>query len=138
MQPSYGLTDDQVESMILDSFDNAEEDFRRRQLIEVRNEADTILAALDKGKMSPAWGQLTSDEKKQIAKMEKSLLAVKAEEDYAAIRRAIDALNQGTMRLAELMMDTAVSSALKGKNMDETDVGEGPTAPHPMAKAEFK
>ncbi len=138
VQPSYGLTDDQVESMILDSFDNAEEDFRRRQLIEVRNEADTILAALDKGKMSPAWGQLTSDEKKQIAKMEKSLLAVKAEEDYAAIRRAIDALNQGTMRLAELMMDTAVSSALKGKNMDETDVGEGPTAPHPMAKAEFK
>jgi len=40
--------------------------------------------------------------------------------------------------LAELMMDTAVSSALKGKNMDEADLGEGPTAPHPMAKAEFK
>jgi hypothetical protein len=42
------------------------------------------------------------------------------------------------MRLAELMMDTAVSTALKGKNMDETDLGEGPTAPHPMAKAEFE
>ena len=54
------------------------------------------------------------------------------------IRKAIDALNQGTMRLAELMMDTAVSSALKGKTMDETDLGEAPTAPHPMAKAEFE
>jgi hypothetical protein len=60
---------------------------------------------------------------------------VNAEEDYQAIRKAIDTLNQGTMRLAELMMDTAVSSALKGKKMDETDLGDAPTAPHPMAKA---
>jgi len=138
VQPSYGLTDEQVENMILDSFDNAEEDFRRRQLIEARNETETILKALDKGKKSPAWGQLTADEKKRIAKMEKALIAVNAEDDYAAIRQAIDALNQCTMRLAELMMDTAVSSALKGKNMEDTDLGEGPTAPHPMAKAEFK
>src|SRR5713226_6534064 len=138
VQPSYGLTDEQVEGMILDSFDNAEEDFRRRQVIEAGNEADTILAALDKGKKGPAWGHLTTDEKKQIAKMEKALAAVNAEEDYTAIRKAIDALNQGTMRLAELMMDTAVSTALKGKNIDETDLGEGPTAPHPMAKAEFE
>jgi molecular chaperone DnaK len=138
VQPSYGLTDDQVESMILDSFDNAEEDFRRRQLIEARNEAATIFVALEKGKKSTAWGELTSDEKKQIAKMEKALAAVNAEDDYQAIRKAIDALNQGTMRLAELMMDTAVSSALKGKNMDETDLGEGPTAPHPVASAEFE
>ena len=138
VQPSYGLTDDQVESMILDSFDYAEEDFRQRQLIEARNEAETILAALDKGKQSPAWGQLTIDEKKQIAKFEKALSQVKHEDDYQAIRKAIDALNQGTMRLAELMMDGAVSAALQGKTMDEADMGEGPSAGHPVAKADFK
>jgi molecular chaperone DnaK (HSP70) len=138
VQPSYGLTDEQVESMILDSFDSAEEDFRQRQLIEARNEAGTIMAALEKGKISPAWRQLNSDEKKRIAKMEKSLHAVKGEDDYQAIRDAIDALNQGTMRLAELMMDTAVSTALKGKTMDQADMGEGPDAPHPVAKAEFE
>src|SRR5216683_716440 len=138
VQPSYGLTDEQVEGMILDSFDSAEEDFRQRQVIEARNEAATILAALDKGKKSPAWGHLTTDEKKKIAKMEKALAAVNAEDDYQAIRKAIDALNQGTTRLAELMMDSAVSTALKGKTMDEADMGEGPTAPHPMAKAEFE
>jgi len=138
VQPSYGLTDEQVEGMILDSFDNAEEDFRRRQLIEARNETSTILAALDKAKNSPAWGQLTSDEKKQIAKLGRALTAVNAEDGYQAIRKAIDTLNHATTRLAELMMDSAVSSALKGKNMDETDLGEGPTAPHPMAKAEFE
>ncbi len=143
VQPSYGLTDEQVESMILDSFDSAEEDFRKRQAIEARNEAGTILSALEKGRRSPAWGALTSDEKKKIAKLEKALIAVKAEEDYQAIRKAIDVLNQATTRLAELMMDSAVSIALKGKTMDEAGVaaeelGEGPTAPHPMAKAEFE
>ncbi|MGA8151230.1 MAG: Fe-S protein assembly chaperone HscA [Terriglobales bacterium] len=138
VQPSYGLTDDQVESMILDSFDYAEEDFRRRQVIEARNEAQTILSALEKGKQSPAWGQLTTEEKRRIAKLEKALGQVNAEDDYAAIRQAIDALNQGTMRLAELMMDTAVSTALKGKTMDEADLGEGPTAGHPVAKADFE
>src|SRR3984957_708239 len=138
VQPSYGLTDEQVEGMILDSFDNAEEDFRQRQVIEARNEADTILAALEKGKRSPAWSQLTTAEKKQIAKLENALIQVRGEDDYAAIRKGIDALNQATTRLAELMMDSAVSSALAGKTMDEADLGKGPTAPHPVAKAEFK
>ena len=63
---------------------------------------------------------------------------MKKSEDYTAIRKAIDELNQGTMRLAELMMDSVLSSGLKGKTMDEADLGEDPTAPHPVAKAEFE
>jgi molecular chaperone DnaK len=138
VQPSYGLTDEQVENMILESFDSAEEDFRERQVIEARREAETILAALEKGKQSPAWGLLSSAEKKEIAKLEKALRESKGGDDYPAIRQGIDQLNQATMRLAELMMDGAVSSALTGKTMDQADLGEGPTAPHPVAKAEFK
>ena len=127
VQPSYGLTDDQVESMILDSFDYAEEDFRQRQVIEARNEAETILAALEKGKKSPAWGQLTSDEKKKIAKLEKALIQVKGgRRPSQRFGKQSTRLNQGTMRLAELMMDSAVSTALKGKTMDEADMGEAP------------
>jgi molecular chaperone DnaK (HSP70) len=124
--------------MLLESFDYAEEDFRQRQVIEARNEAETIVTALGKGRQSPAWGQLTSDEQRRIAKLEKALNEVKKGDDYQAIRKAVDELNQATMRLAELMMDSAVSSALKGKTMDQADLGEGPDAPHPMAKAEFE
>jgi molecular chaperone DnaK len=138
VQPSYGLTDEQVENMLMESFDNAEEDFRRRQVIEARNEAETILAALAKGKGGPAWQALTSEERHNIATLEEKLVAVKDGDDYPQIRTAIDALNQGTMRLAELMMDTAVSTALKGKAMDDADFEEGPQAGHPVAKAEFK
>ena len=138
VQPSYGLTDEQVENMLLESFDYAEDDFRQRQVIEARNEANTILSALEKGRKGPAWEQLTSDERDRIAKQQAALEQVMKDDDYQAIRNAIDALNQGTMRLAELMMDTAVSSALKGKTFDQADMGEGPAAPHPFAPAEFK
>jgi Fe-S protein assembly chaperone HscA len=138
VQPSYGLTDEQVENMILDSFDNAEEDFRRRQVIEARNEAETMLAALEKGRKNPAWGQLSSQERNSIGKLEAALRVVMKADEYQAIRTAIDALNQGTMHLAELMMDSAVGIALKGQNMDTADVGEGPESPHPIAQAEIK
>jgi molecular chaperone DnaK len=138
VQPSYGLTDEQVEGMILESFDYAEEDFRQRQVIEARNEADTILAALEKGRTSPAWGQLTTIEKQQIADQERILKEVVSADDHLAIRNAIDELNQGTTRLAELMMDTAVTTALKGKSMDQTEMAEGIATAHPVAKAEFE
>ena len=138
VQPSYGLTDDQVESMILNSFDQAEEDLRQRQVIEARNEAQTILAALDKGRKSPAWEELSREERQRIEELERVLRDAEKSDDYAEIRKAIDALNQGTMKLAELMMDTAVSAALKGKTMDGTNFGEGPDSPHPLGKAEFE
>jgi len=137
VQPSYGLTDEQVENIILDSFDNAEDDFRQRQVIEARNEATTMLAALEKGRGNPAWEGLSSQERTNIDKLEAALRSVMKEDDYRAIRTAIDALNQGTMRLAELMMDSAVGAALKGKTMDTADVGEGPAAAHPIAQAEI-
>ena len=53
VKPTYGLTDEQVENMILDSFDHAEEDFARRLLIEARNEAETILCAVDTRSAEP-------------------------------------------------------------------------------------
>ena len=138
VQPSYGLTDEQVEKMILASFDNAEEDIRLRQVIEARNEAETILTALEKGRKNAAWEQLSSRERANIQGQKTALQATMKEEDYQAIRIAIDALNQGTLRLAELMMDSAVGAALKGKTMETANVGEGPAAPHPIAKAEIE
>jgi molecular chaperone DnaK len=138
VKPSYGLTDEQVESMLLESFDYAEEDFRIRQIAEARVEAENVLNALSKGKQSPAWDQLTADERKRIARAESALDKAKQGDDYAAIREAISALDVATRHLAEVMMDSAVASALKGKTMETADMGEGPTAPHPFAKAEIK
>jgi Fe-S protein assembly chaperone HscA len=140
VKPTYGLTDEQVESMILDSFDHAEEDFAKRLLIEARNEAETILSAVERAPESPAWGQLTSAEKKQIEAARKHLAAVKQGEDQQAIREATVALDQATRRFAELMMEAAVTTAIRGKTMEAAGdaMGDEIHAPHPMAPAEFK
>jgi Fe-S protein assembly chaperone HscA len=140
VKPTYGLTDEQVENMILDSFDHAEEDFAKRLLIEARNEAETILAAVERAPQSPAWAQLTGEEKLAIAAAEERLRTIKQGEDDKAIRDATLALDQATRRFAELMMEAAVSTAIRGKTMDaaDEDLGQAVTAPHPMASAEFK
>jgi Fe-S protein assembly chaperone HscA len=62
VKPTYGLTDEQVETMILDSFDNAETDIEERQLVEARNEAETILSAVEKGQKHEAWQLLSYNE----------------------------------------------------------------------------
>jgi molecular chaperone DnaK (HSP70) len=138
VKPSYGLTDEYVENHLMESFDYAEQDFRERQVIEARNEAENVLAALEKARHGDAWQALTEAERKNVAALERNLQHVKSGDDYQLIRQTITALDQGTHRLAELMMDAAVSSALKGKTMESADVGEGVEAPHPFAPAEIK
>ena len=140
VKPTYGLTDEQVESMILDSFDHAEDDFAKRLLIEARLEAESILSKVDGARKSPAWQQLRGEEQAAIQAALDRLAVVKAGTDMAAIRNATIALDQATQRLAELMMDAAVSSALRGKTMNAAgeELDEAVTAPHAMAPAEFK
>jgi molecular chaperone DnaK len=140
VKPTYGLTDEQVEAMILDSFDYAEQDFHQRQLIEARNEAGTILTAVEKAPANPAWQQLTDDERAQIALNSEELSVLKEGDDLQALRAATEALDKATRHFAELMMDSAVSSAIQGHTMESAGekLGEGPTAPHPFAPAEIK
>jgi molecular chaperone DnaK/molecular chaperone HscA len=138
VKPTYGLTDEQVETMILDSFDFAEEDIHQRQVIEAKNEAETILTAVEKGKSHAAWQMLSSDEIALIEQEISFLEAAVPGGDYKQIRQGIDRLDKATRRFAELMMDSAVSGAMQGKTMEAAgeSIGVGPTAPHPFAKAQ--
>ena len=143
VKPTYGLTDEQVENMILASFDNAEEDISARQVIEARNEGETILAAVEKGEKTAAWQQLTSVEHEDIKEAALELKASLGGADHKIIRNAIERLDKTTRRFAEIMMDSAVTGALSGKTMQAAGesigqgMGEAPTAPHVFAKAQF-
>ena len=143
VKPTYGLTDEQVETMILDSFDYAEEDITARQVIEAGNEAHTILDAVEKGQQTAAWQQLTSDEHADIEAAALHLKDSLKDGDYKIIRQSIEQLDKKTRRFAEIMMDTAVTGALGGKTMqaagDAIDAkGAAPSAPHAFKKAEFE
>jgi Fe-S protein assembly chaperone HscA len=140
VKPTYGLTDEQVESMILDSFDNAEADIALRQLIEARTEAETILAAVARAPEHPAWRALTLEEQTGIGMLAEELRVLVEGDDLVGLRAGTDSLDKATRRFAELMMDSAVTTALGGLTMGAASdsLGEGPTAPHPFARAEIK
>ncbi|MBI3471847.1 MAG: Fe-S protein assembly chaperone HscA [Candidatus Solibacter usitatus] len=114
VKPTYGLSDQEVEQRILESIEHAEEDFRARQVAEARVEADTILAAVDKARQDEAYLEIDDAERDAITRALNQLLLVYHADDYLLIRAKIDELNQATMKLAEIMMNTAVRGALKG------------------------
>ena len=117
VKPTYGLTDDQVEAMIEASFHNAEADFAARQVAEARVEADTILLATQKAKTSHAWADLGEPDRAVVARAEAELVASQSSEDHRLIRSKIEALDRATSPLAQAIMNSAVQTALKGKQI---------------------
>jgi Fe-S protein assembly chaperone HscA len=114
VKPSYGLTDEQVEAMIEASIDHAEEDYQAAQLAGARVDADAILAATAKAQKNDAWLALTDGDRREITDAINRLQLAYHAQDHNVIRAQIDRLNEVTHSLAEQMMNTAVSSALKG------------------------
>jgi molecular chaperone DnaK len=119
VKPTYGLTDEQVEHMILESFEYAEADIEARQVIEARNEAETVLNATAKGIKEEQYAELTPEEQSEINAAADHLRDVMKRDDHQAIRDAIERLSQATMRLAELIMNSAIGKALKDKRVRE-------------------
>ena len=119
VQPSYGIGDAEIERMLEDSIEYAEQDFAERQLIEARTESESILAATAKALATPDAAGLSAEER---AKIEASIAALQeavAGTDYKVARKRIDELNHATEHLAELLMNAAVSTALQGRKIAE-------------------
>jgi molecular chaperone DnaK len=119
VQPSYGLNDNDIERMLEESIEYAEQDFAERQVIEARTEAESILAATAKALANPSAASLPGTDR---AKIDASVAAVREAvqgSDYKQIRRQVDDLNQATEHLAELLMNSALQTALEGKKLAE-------------------
>jgi Fe-S protein assembly chaperone HscA len=119
VQPSYGLNDNDIERMLEESVEYAEQDFAERQTIEARTEAESILIATAKALGNPNAAALTGAERSRVDVSIAALKSAVQGTDYKLIRRQIDDLNQATEHLAELLMNSAVQSALQGKNLAE-------------------
>jgi Fe-S protein assembly chaperone HscA len=104
VKPSYGLTDEQVEKMIQESFEQAEQDFAARQVREQRVEADAILLAVGKARKHDAYFGLGDEERAAIDKSINELHLVYNSDDHHMIAAKIEQLNQATIKLAENML----------------------------------
>ena len=123
VKPTYGLTDEQVEQMILESFEYAESDIEARLVIEARNEAETVLNATAKGLADEQYAALPDDEKAEITAATKNLREKMRGDNHQQTREAIERLSHATMHLAELIMNSAISRALKDKRVREIENG---------------
>lgn len=119
VQPSYGISDTEIERMLEESIEYAEQDFAERQLIEARTEAESILTATSKALANPQSANLNAAERARIDGGVAALQGSVGGSDYKLIRKRIDELNHATEHLAELLMSSAVSSALEGRNLAE-------------------
>jgi Fe-S protein assembly chaperone HscA len=123
VKPTYGLTDEQVEQMILESFEYAESDIEARLVIEARNEAETVLNATAKGLVDEQYAALSDEEKAEITAATKNLREQMRGDNHQVTREAIERLSNATMHLAELIMNSAISKALKDKRVREIENG---------------
>ncbi|HSY30988.1 MAG TPA: Fe-S protein assembly chaperone HscA [Verrucomicrobiae bacterium] len=119
VQPSYGINDAEIERMLEESIEYAEQDFAERQLIEARTESEAIVSATAKALANPQSAQISADERSHIEAAIAALKQSTAATDYKQIRKRIDELNHATEHLAELLMNSAVSTALAGRNLAE-------------------
>ncbi len=119
VRPTYGLTDAEVERMIDESLEFAEQDVRARMLIDARNEADTVLRATEKA-LGQGASLLAAEEVDRIRAAAADLRACRDRNDLDCIREVTMELNRETQHLAELLMDSALREALQNRRVTET------------------
>jgi molecular chaperone HscA len=124
VKPSYGLTEAEVERMLIESFEHAEADFEARLLIDARNEAESVIQATEKSLRRPDFAEIAAEELKpgERTKIEAALADLKQAiggDNREAIQEKTHALNHATQHLAEVVMNRTVRAALTGKNVSD-------------------
>ncbi len=117
VKPSYGLTDDQIATMLQDSFATAEQDMQARALAEARLEADRMLLAIGSALAADA-DLLGTQERATIDTLAQAVVAAKPLTDAKAIEAATEALAKGTEAFAAMRMNRGIHKALAGKNIE--------------------
>lgn len=121
VKPSYGLTEDEITTMLKASFSSAEEDKKSRMLAEARVSAGAIISSVNAA--LAADGKLISEAEQNAIKTEvERLQTIAAADDAAAINQAVDALNHATEAFAAARMNASVSHALSGKAINSLEM----------------
>jgi len=115
--PSYGLSDETVEQMLIDSITHAKSDVEQRMLIEARSEGEQLVYTAERFVEKNGF-VLTETEKVETLKYISALKDALATAEKDNILKKADELNEFTRPFAERLMDIAVSQAMKGKSID--------------------
>jgi len=118
VKPTYGLSETDVQRMVDESFQYAEADVEARMLVEIRNEAATVMTHVQRA-LRQGEALVSEEERARITTALEALRQARETTDRESIRQRTVALNQATEHLAELMMDSALKSALGTRRASE-------------------
>jgi Fe-S protein assembly chaperone HscA len=121
VHPSHGLSNDEVERLVIESIENARSDFQARRFIELKNKADADLRHTEKGLATPNVS-LTPEQRDRIANAATKTRDAMKGDNGDALQQALDELNAATLLLAEQLMNAVVRSTLHDKDMSAVDV----------------
>jgi molecular chaperone DnaK (HSP70) len=118
VQPSHGLTDSEVEKLVLESVEHARADFTARRFIELKNKTDADIRHTEKV-LAEAGALLNGAQRLRIGEtLSEARLAMQGSE-VEALQRAADELGVATLPLAELIMNRVAKAALQDRRMEE-------------------
>ncbi|MCC6215125.1 MAG: Fe-S protein assembly chaperone HscA [Polyangiaceae bacterium] len=121
VRPSHGLTDDEVEAMLVAALDHGEEDLARRRLVDARVEGSRIALATEKG-LEADGDLLGAEERAQVEERLRALrTSLEASGTASAVQARIDALDDATHAWAGRRMDRAVAAAIAGRGVAEVE-----------------
>ncbi|PIQ42679.1 MAG: Fe-S protein assembly chaperone HscA [Gammaproteobacteria bacterium CG11_big_fil_rev_8_21_14_0_20_46_22] len=121
VKPSYGLSTDDMQSMLLEAFGHADEDMKTRALVEETVAGEQLLSMLETALEEDGEALLTVKEKDGLKQSIVILTQAIDAKDTARIKAAIEQLNEASHDFAAKRMDLAVKKALSGKRIDEVN-----------------
>ena len=124
VKPTYGLSDNEIETMLRDSIAHAAEDMEARNLHEKQVDAKRLIENVRTALEADGDELLSSTERTEIESLVDSLAKVGEGSDIEAIKKAIDALDAGTQTFAARRMDAGVKKALSGHTLEEISKGK--------------
>ena len=121
VKPSYGLTDNEITSMLQASFEHAAEDAGQRSLREARVESGRVIEALGNALAEDGLALLMESDIQALQQAIEKLQSLSEGEDHLAITEGTALLGRASEEFASLRMDAAVHKALAGRNIEEVD-----------------
>ncbi|MFT7480546.1 MAG: molecular chaperone DnaK [Gammaproteobacteria bacterium] len=118
VQPMHGLTDGEVETMLEESITNAQEDFDRRRIVDLHAEIGSMIRAAEKN-FEAARSELDPESLQDLSSALGAARSAQKSDTLADIQGTRDKLEQATLPLATLLMDSVVRNAVAGKRLDE-------------------
>ncbi|OOZ36173.1 Fe-S protein assembly chaperone HscA [Solemya velesiana gill symbiont] len=119
VKPSYGLTDSEIETMLRDSIEHAEDDMEARRLREQQVEADRVIEALRAALDEDGKVLLNEQELESVEAALEKLVAISRSDSHSEIKQGIEALEKACEFYVERRMNASVKSAMSGHSVDE-------------------